>query len=61
MVWAAGQGVCAVGGSRFMEKVDVIVSKSQDIAGKAAVDFLRAAIILEVLVVSEDINDKFGA
>ena len=44
-----------------MEKVNVVVSKGQDIAGEAAVDFLGAAIILEVLVVSEDVDDELGA
>ena len=44
-----------------MEEVDVVVTKGQDIAGKAVVDFLGALIILEVLVVSKDIDDEFGA
>jgi hypothetical protein len=57
----AGQGICAIGGSQFMEEVDVVVAKGQDVVGKAVVDFLGATIILEVLVVSEDIDDEFGA
>ena len=44
-----------------MEEADVVVAKGQDIVGKAAVDFLGAMIILEVLVVGEDIDDEFGA
>ena len=44
-----------------MEEADVVVAKSQDVAGKAAVDLLGAAIILEVLVVGKNIDDEFGA
>ena len=61
MVQVVGQGICAIGGTWFMEEADVVVAKGQDVAGKAAVDFLGATIILKVLVVSEDIDDEFGA
>ena len=44
-----------------MEEADVVVAKGQDIVGKAAVDFLGTTIVLEVLVVSEDIDDELGA
>ena len=61
MVWVVGQGVGAIGCPRFMKKADVVVTKGQDVAGKVAVDFLGAAIVLKVLVVGEDIYDKLGA
>ena len=43
-----------------MEEVDVVIAKSQDVAGKAPVDFLGTTIILEVLVVGKNIDDEFG-
>ena len=60
VVWAAGQGIGMIGSSWFMEEVDVVVAESQDVVGKATVDFLGAAIILEVLVVGKNIDDEFG-
>jgi hypothetical protein len=44
-----------------MEEAGVVVAKGQDVAGKVVVDVLGATIILEVLVVSEDIDNEFGA
>ena len=44
-----------------MEEADVVVTEGQDIAGKATVDFLGAAIILKVFVIGKNINDEFGA
>ena len=61
VVGSSGQGICTIGGAWFMEETDVVVAKGQDIVGKAAVDFLGTMIVLEVLVVSEDINDELGA
>ena len=61
MVRAAGQGIGAIGSSWFMEEADVVISESQDVAGKATIDLLGAAVILEVLVVSKNIDDKLGA
>ena len=61
VVWAAGQGICVIGGSWLMEEADVVVAKGQDVVSKGVVDFLGAAIILQVLMVSEDIDDEFGA
>ena len=43
-----------------MEEADVVVAECQDVAGKAAIDFLGAAVVLEVLVISENVDDKFG-
>ena len=60
VVRAAGQGICMIRGTWFMEKADIVIAKGQDIASKAAVDFLGATIVLEVLVVSEDIDNEFG-
>ena len=44
-----------------MEKANVVVSKGKDVAGKAAVDFLGAVVVLKVLMVGEDINNEFGS
>ena len=43
-----------------MEEADVVVAECQDIVGEAAIDFLGAAVILEVLVISKNIDDEFG-
>ena len=60
MVWVAGQGIGAIGSARFMEKADVVVAERKDVMGKVTVDFLGAAVILEVLVVSKNIDDELG-
>ena len=44
-----------------MEKADVVVAEREDVASEATVDFLGAPVILEVLVVSENIDDEFGS
>ena len=44
-----------------MEEADVVVAEREDVAGEATVDFLGAAVILEVLVVGENVDDKFGS
>ena len=44
-----------------MDKADVVVAEGKDIAGEVAVDLLGAGVILKILVVSEDINTKFGS
>ena len=61
VVQVVGQGVSTIGGSWFMEEVDVVVAKGQDVVSEAMVDFLGATIVLEVLVVGEDIYDELGA
>ena len=43
-----------------MEEADVVVTECQDVAGKAAIDFLGASVILEILVISKDVDDEFG-
>ena len=44
-----------------MEEADVVVAECEDVAGEATVDFLGAPVILEVLVVGENIDNKFGS
>jgi hypothetical protein len=61
VVRAAGQGIGAIGGAWLMEEVDIVVAQGQDVAGKAAIDLLGAMIILEIFMVSEDVDDEFGA
>ena len=61
VVRAARQGIGTIGSARLVEEADVVVAEHEDVAGKASVDFLGAAVILEVLVVGENIDDEFGA
>ena len=44
-----------------MEEADVVVAESQDVVSKAMIDFLGAAVILEVLVVGKNVDNEFGA
>ena len=61
VVWAARQGISAIGSAWLMEKADVVVAEGEDVAGEATVDLLGASVILEVLVVGENVDDKFGS
>ena len=61
VVRAVRQGIGAIGRTWLMEKADVIVAEREDVASDATVDFLRAPVILEVLVVGEDVDNKFGS
>ena len=61
MVWAAGKGVSAIGCPGLVEKTDVVVAEGENVVGKAAVDLLGAMIVLKVLVVSKDINNKLSS
>ena len=61
VVGTARQSVGAIGGAGFVKEPNVVVAEGQDVAGKAAVNFLGAAVVLEVLVVGEDVDDEFGA
>ena len=61
VVWAARQGIGAIGSAWLMEKADVVVAECEDVAGKATVDLLGALVILEVLMVSENIDNEFGS
>ena len=60
MIGAAREGVGAVGSARLVEEADVVVAECQDVASEAAIDFLGTAIILEILVISENVDDEFG-
>ena len=44
-----------------MEEANVVVAECQDVAGKAAIDFLGASVVLEILVISKNVDDKFGS
>ena len=61
VIRAARQSVGAIGSAWLVEEADVVVAEREDIAGEAAVDFLGASVILEILVVSENVDNKFGA
>ena len=61
MVQAVGEGIGAVGCPWFMEKADVVITEGKNIAGEMVVDLLGAAIVLKVLVISEDVYDKLGS
>ena len=61
VVRAAGQGISAVRSAWFMDEVDVVIAKRENVAGKATVDFLGTTVILEVLVVGKDVDEELGA
>ena len=61
VVWVARQGIGAIGSTGLMEEADVVVAEREDVASETMVDFLGASVILEVLVVGENIDDKFGS
>ena len=44
-----------------MKEPDVVVAEREDVAGEAAVNFLGAAVVLEVLVVGKDVDYEFSA
>ena len=44
-----------------MKEADVVITEREDVVSEATVDFLGAPVILEVLVVGENIDDKLGA
>jgi hypothetical protein len=61
VVRAARQGIGAIGGTGFMEEADVVVAEREDVASETTVDFLGAPVVLEVLVVSKNVDNKFGS
>ena len=61
MVWAVREGVSTIGGSWLVDEVNVIVAKGEDITGETAVDLLRAAVVLEILMVGEHVNDELSS
>ena len=44
-----------------MDEADIVVTEGKNVAGETAIDFLRAAIVLKVLMVGEDIDNEFGS
>ena len=44
-----------------MEEADIVVAKHEDVASETTVDFLGTSVVLEVLVVGKDIDNKFGS
>jgi hypothetical protein len=44
-----------------MEEADVVITERKDVSSEATVYLLGTAIILEVLVVGKNINNKFGS
>ena len=61
MIGAAREGIGAVRSARLVEEADVVVAECQDVAGEAAIDFLGASVVLEVLVISKNVDKEFGA
>ena len=55
-VGSSGEGICLVGSSRLVDKLEVIIYQFRKVVGYASVDALWVTIILEVFVVSEDDN-----
>ena len=60
MVQAVGKGIGVIGRPGLVEKTDIVIAEGENVAGKAAVDFLGAAIVLKVLVVSKDVDNKLS-
>ena len=44
-----------------MEEADVVIAERENVASETTVYFLGAAIILQVLVIGKNINDKLGS
>ena len=61
MVQSVRESVGVIGCPWFVEKADVVVAESEDIAGKTVIDLLGTAIVMEVLVIGEDINDELSS
>ena len=61
VVRMTGEGISVVGRTWFVKQVNVVVTKCEDIASEMVVDLLRAAIVLEILMIGENINDKFSS
>ena len=61
VVQAVGKSISAIGRPRLVKKINVVVAEGENIVGKTVVDFLRAAIVLQVLVVGEDINNELSS
>jgi len=60
-VQLSGEGVCFVGGSWLVDKLEVVICQFREVAGYASVDVLWVAIILKIFVVSKDDNGVWGA
>ncbi len=56
----SGEGICFVGSSQLVDKLEVVICQFRKVAGYASV-VLWVAIILEILVVGEDDNGVWGA
>ena len=59
-VRSSGEGICFVGSSQLVDKLEVVICQFRKVAGYASV-VLWVAIILEILVVGEDDNGVWGA
>ncbi len=60
-VGSSGEGICFVGSSQLVYKLEVVICQFRKVVGYTSVDALWVAIILEVFVVSEDDNGVWGA
>ena len=60
MIGAARESIGAVRSARLVDEANVVVAKRQNVAGEAAIDFLGAPVVLEIFVISEDVDNKFG-
>ena len=57
----SGEGICFVGSSQLVDKLEVVICQFRKVVGYASVDALWVAIILEILVVGEDDDGVWGA
>jgi len=55
-VGLSGEGVCFVGRSRLVNKLEVVVCQFREVVGYMSVDTLWVVVVLEIFVVGEDDN-----
>jgi len=60
-VGLSGEGICFVGHSWLVDKLEVVICQFREVVGYASVDMLWVAVVLEIFVVSEDDNGVWGA
>jgi len=59
-IGSSGEGICFVGSSWLVDKLEVVICQFREVAGYASVDVLWVMIILKIFVVGEDDNGVWG-
>jgi hypothetical protein len=60
MIRVTGEGISMIGGAGFVDETDMVVSEGKDILGEVVVKLLGTAVILEILVIGEDVDNELG-